>query len=139
MTATVIFLLVVVVIIGVAMLAIFSLTRGRGGSLDQKKYQAAWLKIENSIDMRNAATLSFAIISADKLLDQAMKESGINGDTMGERLKNARGKFAKIDAVWTAHKLRTRIAHEPDANVPAMFMKQALATFKRALRELGAI
>jgi len=139
MTGTIVILLIVVVVIGGGMLAIFSLTRGRGGLLDREKFQSAWLKIENNLDKKNMATYRFAMISADALLDEALRDSGVKGETMGERLKNAKTKFAKIDQVWTVHKLRNKIAHEPDAKIPSLFLKKALSTYKNALKELGAI
>ena len=131
--------LAIVAIIGVALLVVITMTRGRGSALDQQKYREAWLKIENNLDKSNLATYQFAILSADKLLDQALKESGVKGEKMSERLKNAKDKFSNVNQIWTAHKLRNVIAHEPDAKINSLGAKRALATFKKALKELGAI
>jgi hypothetical protein len=131
--------LAIIAVIGVALLIIITMTRGRGGQLDQQKYREAWLKIENNLDKSNLATYQFAILSADKLLDRALKESGVKGEKMGERLKNSKEKFSNVNQIWTAHKLRNVIAHEPDAKINLFGAKRALATFKKALKELGAI
>ncbi len=134
-----IIILAIVAVVGVALLVVITMTRGRGGVLDQEKYREAWLKIENNLDRNNSATYQFAILAADKLLDQALKESGVAGTKMSERLKNAKEKFSNVNQIWTAHKLRNVIAHEPDAKVNLLGAKRALATFKKALKELGAI
>ena len=139
MTPPIIFLVAAVIAVGLALLVVIALTRGRASVLNQAKYRESWLKIENNLDKNNLATFQFAILSADKLLDQALRESGVSGDTMGDRLKNSGTKFSKIDQIWTAHKLRNKIAHEPDAKISPIFLRKSLATFKQALKELGAI
>lgn len=111
----------------------------RNNGLDQNKYRSKWLEIENTFNINNETTFSMCIIRADSLLDNAMKEVGVNGDTMGERLKNGVAKFSSIDSVWTAHKIRNKIAHESDAKIDARVTRQTLNTFKKALKDLGAI
>jgi hypothetical protein len=134
-------MLVVIVIVGVALLVAIAETRGRGGALDQQKYRESWLKLENNLDKNNASTYQFAVLAADKLLDQALKESGIAGATMGERLKNSSAKFSRdlLNQIWAAHKLRNQIAHEADSKVNILGARRTLSTFKKALKDLGAI
>ena len=139
MNAAIVVALVIVVVIGVALLVIIALTNGRGGLLDQEKYRTAWLKIENGLDKGNIDSYQFAVLSADKLLDQAMRESGIAGDKMSERLKNCKKKFTNVNQVWSAHKIRNQIAHEADTKINERGARRSLAAFKKALRDLGAI
>ena len=141
MSTLLIIMTVAIVVIGVVLLAVIALTRGQRGVLDQQKYRTEWLKIENALDKNNLATYQFAVLSADKLLDQALRESGLPGEKMSDRLRAAGGsrKFSDINQVWAAHKLRNRIAHETDAKVNLLGPRRALATFKKALKELGAI
>ena len=68
-----------------------------------------------------------------------MTEAGFNGKTMGERLKRSGQRFSELQSVWRAHKLRNAIAHEPDFEVSYQQAKNALETYKRALKDLGAI
>lgn len=119
---------------------IFIIERGKKiNGLDQEKYRSKWLEIENTFDIKNETTYSMCIIRADSLLDSAMKEKGIPGETMGERLKDSNHRFSSIDSVWTAHKIRNKIAHEHDTKIDARITRQALNTFKKALKDLGAI
>lgn len=132
--------LAAVVVIGVVLLAVIAITRGHGGGqLDKEQYQQDWLAIENGISKDNNASYQFAILSADKLLDKALRESGVPGETMGERLKHARGKFQDIDKVWTAHKLRNQIAHEVHGDVNPTVARRMLRIYKNALKDIGAI
>ena len=64
---------------------------------------------------------------------------GVDGETLGERLKNAKPFLTNLDDVWRAHKLRNRIAHEPDAAVSKRNASESLKIFKRALTDLGAL
>ena len=134
-------MLILILVFGVLIfLFILKGSRGKSG-LKKEVYQTAWLKIENELSRTHPATFTVAVLNADKLFDRALQESGLRGNTFGERLKNARNHFPKpvLDGVWQAHKLRNRIAHEADFHLSYEQAKQALGGFKRGLKHLGAI
>jgi hypothetical protein len=58
---------------------------------------------------------------------------------MADRMKNAAQVFSNRNNVWTAHKLRNQVAHEIDAKVTYEAARQALGSFKQALKDVGAI
>jgi hypothetical protein len=116
-----------------------ALTRRRRSGLNVEKYRTDWLKIENSLDSRNPMTFQMAILSADKLLDRALKEVGVPGENMGDRLKASKSRFSDINQVWTVHKLRNRIAHDTDVNINFITVKKSMYIYKKSLKELGAI
>lgn len=133
-------LLIAIVVVGILLLVMMSLTKKRGYTFDKENYQVDFLRIENSLQQGNEATYSMAIIQGDKLLDKALCEMGIQGRTMGDRLKKVgKEKFTQLNAVWHAHKLRNQIAHESDFHPEYRQAQHALATYKQALRDLGAI
>lgn len=138
MNGEIIFLFAAIIIVGTMLLAFLSFGR-RGRRLDVDKYRMRWLAIEQSLTKESEASYSLSILNGDKLVDHAMRDLGYGGMTMGDRLKFAKDKFTNRDAVWEAHKLRNRIAHEPDVQVSYDQARRALAGFKRALRDLGAI
>lgn len=138
MDAGIIILFAAILIVGAVLFAIITFGK-RGTTLDVEKYRVKWLSIEQSLVRDNEASLHMAIINADKLVDQALKEKGYAGQTMGDRLKSAKSAFSQLNALWTAHKLRNKIAHESDTKVSYDQARRALATFKRALKDLGAI
>lgn len=139
-TSAVVIMLIVILLIGFAILAVLALTRGHGRRLlNKEKYRTAWLEIENNITKDNNSSYQFAILSADKLLDKALKESGVPGETMGDRLKQSDRLLQDINGVWAAHKMRNRIAHEVGGNINKVVAKRMLAIYKNALKDLGAI
>lgn len=127
-----------ILIVAGLVLAIIVYTKG-GNQLNQEKYRTKWLSIERSLAKDQPASYHLSVLNADKLLDHALKEAGYKGKTMGERLKAAGGKFGNRNAVWAAHKLRNQIAHEPDVQVKYDTARRALASFKQALKDVGAI
>lgn len=128
----------VIVVVGVVFLAgIGALNRKRSG-LDHAYYQKQWAAIEG-FQKNGGAGLTLAIFEADKLLDHALKHRGFGGDTMGERLKSAQRAFMNTDAIWRAHKLRNRLAHEQNVQLGSGQAAQALASFRAALKDLGAL
>ena len=126
-----------VILIGGVLLYVITFMHHGLKELDQEKYRLKWLEIENKISPNDLMTYQFAVLNADKLLDEALREKGIRGETMGHRLNNA--VFSDRQSVWSAHKLRNRIAHETNVKVDIITAKKALASFKQALKDTGAI
>lgn len=138
MDSGIILLFALVIVLGVLFFALMTIGK-KGRILDMEKYRVKWLEIEQSIIKDNEASYHLAILNADKLVDQALRERGFHGKTTGERLKATRGKLSNREEIWFAHKLRNRIAHEPDVRVNYNQVRRALGGFKRALKDLGAI
>ena len=135
----VIFFAIAILIVAVLLFVAISLTKPHAPQLNKEKYQHNWLKIFNSVKKDEPASWHLAIINADKLVDAAMRELLINGQTMGERLKSAKDKFSSPNSIWHAHKLRNVIAHESNAEINYDQTRRALNSFKQALKDLGAI
>ncbi len=128
-----------ILIVAGLLLLVINLTKPRVPELDKEKYQQNWLKIENSLVRDNPASWHLALINGDKLVDTAMRELQIRGQTMGERLKSSRDKFSSPNSIWHAHKLRNVVAHEHDAKINFDQTRRAMNSFKQALKDLGAI
>ncbi|HTK39303.1 MAG TPA: hypothetical protein VL362_00380 [Patescibacteria group bacterium] len=131
--------LIAIVLIGAGLFAVITLTRKSGRTLNTEKYQSQWLTIENSLKKDEAASYQLAVLHADKLVDAALRDRGMPGKTMGERMKAAQNLWTNADHIWGAHKVRNRIAHEPDAHVTYEIAARSLVAFKQALKDLGAI
>lgn len=73
-----------------------------------------WQEIEESAKLGGEARLHKAIISADNLIDRILKLKNLKGETMAERLKNAKNIYSReiLNDLWSLHKLRNRIVHE---------------------------
>ncbi len=129
-----------VIVVGILLLLAISMTKKKGHVFDKENYQVDLMRIEKSLQQGNEATYAMAIIEGDKLLDKAMCEMGVQGRTMGDRLKRiGKEKFTQLNSVWYAHKLRNQIAHESDFRPEYRQAEHALTTYRQALKDLGAI
>lgn len=81
-----------------------------------------------------------AIMEGDKLVDMVLR-SKVCGDTMGERLKNARSLFSPnvYNDIWTAHKIRNKVAHEAAFEGLSSDAVLAVRNFEKALKELRVL
>ena len=131
--------LIAIIIVAVLVFIAIMLTGKRGHHYDKEAYQTKFLEIENRLKKENPASYAITVINCDKLLDKAMIEMGVPGKTMGDRLKRCGGRFTNVNAVWRAHKLRNVIAHETDFEISYKQALNAVAIYKQALRDLGAI
>ena len=131
--------LISIVLIGAGILVLVTQGRKTSPSLDVQRYRSNWLKIERQLVKDQEATYHMAILNADKLLDQALRQRKFKGDTMGERMKSAQTTWSSANNVWSAHKIRNQIAHEPDVKVRYDDARRALAAFKQGLKDVGAI
>ena len=138
MSSGIILLFVAVVIVGITLLVVIALTRRPGRILNQEKYREKWLRLMNEMDDKNQSSLAIAVLNADRLLDEALRERGVAGETLGERLKNGKELFSDRQGVWEAHKLRNRIAHE-EIKMNAKQARKAMSGFKTALKDVGAL
>lgn len=131
--------LVAILIVAGMLLVVIMLTRRKGSVLNVERYQSRWLGVESSLRRDNHATYHLAIINADKLVDQALREAGFSGSTMGERMKSAQSTWTNPNYIWSAHKLRNKVVHEPDIELSYEIAARTLMAFKQALKDLGAI
>lgn len=105
--------------------------RGRLGDRDIKYIKDYWARIMNEVKENPVK----AVLDADKLLDYALGKKGLVG-SLGEKLKKGGHLFSDINGVWSAHKLRNRIAHEL-SQIPDNEISRGLSLYKKALKDLG--
>ena len=73
-------------------------------------------------------------------MNDALKRAGFAGETMGERLQNIQsGQIQNLDALWEAHKIRNRLAHDSDYFLRYAEAKRAVSQFEKILKELGVL
>ena len=138
-SVTIILFFSAILIFGGLLFAVISFTKNNSRSLDQDKFRTRWMRLESQLQRDNEASYTVCIFEADKLLDQALRERGLNGKTMADRMKQYQGKWTNGNGVWSAHKLRNKLAHENDVRVDYERTRQALGAFKQGLKDVGAI
>jgi hypothetical protein len=129
-------LIVAVSLLGV-LLFISLIARRVPKRLNNKYFKQRWRELQRHCS--KAETWPLAIISADNLLDEALKKRKYSGRTTGERMTSANKVFTNKDAVWLAHKLRNKLVHESTVKLRQKDVKNALVGFRQALVDLGAL
>lgn len=72
-----------------------------------------WSKTLNYIFSQHGSDWKLAIIEADSILENLLKDLGFAGETLGDRLKSANQQiFPQLTTAWEVHTTRNRIAHE---------------------------
>ncbi len=132
-------LVVAALLIGGLLIIFIQLTSRGHKQLDREMYQKVWRVIQRGAKAGNSDSLQMAIVKADKLLDKAMRDCGVAGATMGDRLKSRKGDWTDENGLWAAHKLRNQIAHETKVKLTAQSFRRAMTSFEQALKDLGAL
>jgi hypothetical protein len=108
--------------------------------IPKREAKKTWAAIQEHFFTGGDNDLKVAILEADKVLDEALRGAGIQGNTLGDRLKKLKpSQMSDIDAIWQAHKLRNQIAHESDFKLKRDIAERALGIYERALRELKVL
>jgi hypothetical protein len=105
--------------------------------INREDFLIKWQEAENLLALGGPAQLKQAVISADNLLDQYLKSQNLIGETLGERLKNARSVFSPeaYQKAWEAHKVRNEIVHNADYQLFSWQTNQVMNNFRYIFRE----
>lgn len=103
----------------------------------QDRYQEKWQDLQGLL--KNKAMWPQAVLNADNLLGDALKQKKLRGKSTGERLVKAQRQLTDNDGVWFGHKLRNKIDADPAMKLKESEVKQALVGIRQALKDLGAL
>ena len=100
-----------------------------------------WEHIQALIEGASPSEWKEAIIEADIMLDDVLKEQGYVGDGVGEKLKTIDSRrFGTLQNAWDAHKARNQIAHEGSAfTLSDTLARRTIANYEAVFRELKVI
>ena len=115
------------------------LFRRKAPNLNVDYFTDRWQSIQQYCTSRR--TWPQAIIEADNLVSDALKKCKYKGKTTGERLVAAQRQLSSNESVWLGHKLRSKL-EQTEIDVRKLRKKDmvtALAGFRQALRDLGAL
>lgn len=95
--------------------------------------------VQAHADSDNPTDWKLAIIEADIILDQTLKDRGYAGSSLGERLRSITpSQLSSIDDAWDAHRVRNKIAHEgADFVLTKRIAEETIARYMNVFREFG--
>ncbi len=104
----------------------------------QEEVSKNWEYIRELANSKNPSDWNMAILRADALLDDVLMHLGYEGTTLAERLKIVDlHKLPSMEQVWSAHRLRNMIAHDPLEQHTRETIIHTLRSYEQAFRELG--
>lgn len=100
-----------------------------------------WQDVQTHIQSTNPNDWRLAIIEADIMLEEALEELGLAGNTIGERLKSAStNQIRTLDDAWSAHLVRNKIAHTgADFVLTQRLAQETINQYQRVFIELGKV
>lgn len=126
-----------IAVIIVCLWLIVYLKRRSPKKLDKEHFAQRWSDLQKLCISRK--TWPDAIIAADTLLCEALRDLKYKGKTTGERLVAAQHELSSNDTVWAGHKLRNTIGETDVRKLKKQDVLKALTGFRQALRDLGAL
>lgn len=105
--------------------------------LPAEEVRESWEEIRRLANSQNPSDWNMAVLRADALLDDTLRHLGYEGTTLAERLKIVDpAKLRSLDSVWSAHRLRNLIAHDPIEQHSRETIIHTLRSYEQALKEL---
>jgi hypothetical protein len=100
-----------------------------------------WHYIQTLIESPNESDWRVAIIEADSLMEEILKEKGITGSTVSELLEGAKDSgYRSIQDAWDAHLVRNQIAHDGlDFPLSQVEGRRVIKLFQNFFEELRII
>jgi len=106
----------------------------------QVKKTKKWKKILYRLETGLESEAKLALIESEMVLDEAFKELGYPGETLGERLeKITAASLPNIEEVKEAHKIHNNIIHDPTYKLTLEEAKRVITTYEKALKDLEAL
>lgn len=100
-----------------------------------------WHYILTLIESPNDSDWRVAIIEADSMLEEILKEKGLSGETVSELLEGAKESgYSHIQDAWDAHLVRNEIAHQgSDFPLSQVEGRRVIKMFQNFFEELKVI
>ena len=104
-----------------------------------RKIEKDWNKITTRLNTGLESEYKLAVIEADNMMDETLRNMGYGGDTLGERLKKlTAATLTNMADLEEAHKVRNNIIHDPDYRLSLDQGRKTLASYEKAFRDLDA-
>jgi hypothetical protein len=100
-----------------------------------------WHYILTLIESPNDSDWRVAVIEADSMMEEVLKEKGLSGETVSELLEGAKESgYTHIQDAWDAHLVRNQIAHQgSDFPLSQVEGRRVIKMFQNFFEELRII
>jgi len=100
-----------------------------------------WHYIQTLIESPNESDWRVAIIEADSMLEESLREKGLSGNTVSELLEAAKDSgYRNIQDAWGGHLIRNQIAHDgSDFPLSQVEGRRAIKMFQNFFEDIRII
>jgi hypothetical protein len=96
-----------------------------------------WQSVRRKYDSGHPDSIRLAVIEADKVVDNILKQAGYPGEHMADRLARLPGdQLSSLSRLWRAHRFRNQLVHSPDYQPEPEQASQAMEGYESFLREI---
>ncbi|OGY98563.1 MAG: hypothetical protein A3A43_03035 [Candidatus Liptonbacteria bacterium RIFCSPLOWO2_01_FULL_56_20] len=108
-------------------------------TLGAKLYEERWGAIMQKYAQGTPEGMRVAIIEADALVDEALKQMGLTGEHMADRLARIQpDEVTTLERLWRAHRLRNDLVHTAGFRISPQDAKNTLEDYEAFLKEIEA-
>jgi hypothetical protein len=109
-------------------------------TLRTEVFRERWQSVIRRFNLSSPESMRLAIIEADGVVDAILKEVGVPGEHMADRLmKIAPESLSSLNRLWRAHRLRNELVHTPGFTLSAEEAKAAMEDYESFLKEIGIL
>lgn len=107
----------------------------------ERKTNPRWHYIQTLIESPNESDWRVAIMEADSLMEEVLKDRGISGDSVSELLEGAKSSgYMRIQDAWDGHLVRNQIAHQgSDFSLSQVEGRRVIKLYQNFFEELRVI
>lgn len=100
-----------------------------------------WHYIQTLVESPNDSDWRVAIMEADSMMEEVLKEKGLSGLTVSELLEGAKESgYRSIQDAWDAHLVRNQIAHDgSDFPLSQLEARRVIKMFQNFFEELRVV
>ena len=104
-------------------------------------FATKWKGVTDLASSANPSDWRLAILEADIMLGDVLEEMGVQGDSIGDKLKSMdKSDLPNIQFAWDAHLVRNQIAHEgSDFQIPEREVKRVIGLYQSIFSSLHKI
>ncbi len=114
--------------------------KSRELKIREKAFRDRWINILKIASQGTPEALKVAIIDADKLADDSLKQLGIIGETMADRIEEITSdEMSSIDRLLDAHRVRNDLVHNPGFEISKHKAKSLLQDYEAFFKELDLL
>ncbi len=99
-----------------------------------------WNNLMKKFNTGEIDAMKFAIVDADSLIDDVLKQMSLPGEHFADRLgRLAADELKSFDRLWTAHRVRNDLVHTAGFTLDPNEATRTIKDYEAFLREIGAL